>query len=93
MADTEHVGASLSSFERTGTYSVHSKGNDMDYSQILASQLIRKDTWIDNEDEFYSTFSLDGFVKLRGAFRKLNTSMMRSVSVAPRVTRKRVRYT
>jgi hypothetical protein len=93
MADTEHVWAPLSSFQRTGAYPRHWKGNDMDYSHILASQLINRDTSRDSEDAFYNALSLDGFARLRGTFQKLKTFAVRSVDVAQQVSRKRVRYT
>ena len=64
----------------------------MDYSQILASQLVSKEAWIDNEDAFYDRFSLDGIAKLRGVYARLRKALMQTVSVAPQVSLKRIRY-
>ena len=46
----------------------------MDYSQILASQMVDKGAWTGNEDAFYDRLSLDGLAKMRGVFKMLKRS-------------------
>jgi len=72
--------------------SVYWKGNDMDYSLILASQMVKTNAWADNEDAFYDSLSLEGFAKLRGAVRKLKKSLFYVVRVARRASLKRMQY-
>ncbi len=50
----------------------------MDYSQVLASQLMRQNTWVDDEEAFYSELSLERFARLRGAFQKMKSWLVRS---------------
>ena len=65
----------------------------MDYSQILASQLVNKDSWIENEDAFYDMLSLDGLAKLKSTVRRVGASVMRLVDVTFRASQKQVRHT
>jgi len=64
----------------------------MDYSLILASQMVKTNAWADNEDAFYDSLSLEGFAKLRGAVRKLKKSLFYVVRVARRASLKRMQY-
>jgi hypothetical protein len=64
----------------------------MDYSQILASQLIRQDTRIDDEEAFYEMLSLDGFAKLRGAFQKVKSLLGQSARPEQKPIRKQMQY-
>ncbi len=92
MADTEGVGWSLSSTMHTGAGSVHWKGNNMDLSQILASQSVGKNAWIGNEDAFYDRHSLEGLAKFRSTLGTLKRSLMHTVRLAQRASRKRMQH-
>ena len=63
----------------------------MDYSQILASQMVDKGAWTGNEDAFYDGLSLDGFAKMRGAFKVLKETLRHATFVARQYPRKRAR--
>lgn len=43
----------------------------MDYSQIVASQIISADTSFRNENEFYEVMGQKGFPRLREAYRTI----------------------
>lgn len=64
----------------------------MDYSQILASQMVKTNAWVDSEDAFYDSLGLEGFAKLRGTLRKLKKSLFHVVRRARRVSRRPMQY-
>ena len=58
----------------------------MDYSQILASQMMRNETWTQNENEFYGSMSFKGFAKMRALHRRLKAILRRALVLGRRDT-------
>lgn len=64
----------------------------MDFSQVLASQMINKDTWIENDEDFYNKLSHLGFASLRSAHRKLKKHLKLRALVIQRDALKHIRF-
>jgi len=65
----------------------------MDYSQVIASQMINKDPRTESEDAFYDRLGFEGYAKLQGFFTRLNKALTQAASAAPRAILRRIRYT